>query len=160
MVEMELATALRDRPGPSPDLSVRMARPEDAPAVVAFTERVWAGRPYVTAPQLEATRRWLTTADPELLLLAEDGSGLVGLVSARITTRQAEIDDVQVDPRRQRQGIATQLLTELVDRLRDRTALPVRLHTEGHDPAGARSLYERLGFRVVATHQRYRKQLG
>jgi len=36
---------------------------------------------------------------------------------------------------------------------------PVRLHTEGHDPAGARSLYERLGFVTVREHHRFRRPL-
>ncbi len=36
---------------------------------------------------------------------------------------------------------------------------PVRLHTEGHDPAGALRLYQRHGFAIVGRSHRFRKQL-
>jgi ribosomal protein S18 acetylase RimI-like enzyme len=70
-----------------------------------------------------------------------------------------EIEDVQVDPEFQRRGLATALLARTLAMAAERRAGPVRLHTEGHDPAGARSLYERLGFQVVREHRRYRRPL-
>ncbi len=36
----------------------------------------------------------------------------------------------------------------------------IRLHTDASDRHDARSLYEKLGFRVVKTYARYRKPMG
>ncbi|HEY9291223.1 MAG TPA: GNAT family N-acetyltransferase [Microlunatus sp.] len=71
----------------------------------------------------------------------------------------AEIDDVQTALQWQRRCVASALLTQALGRIRNRTGLPIRLVTEGHDPAGARSLYESLGFVTVSRHGRYRKPL-
>lgn len=160
MVEMQF-TAGRPHPVARPPMvALRTMTPDDAAAIVGLTQRVWADRPFFTMQDIDETQRWLNHADPELYLLAEHDLQLIGLASAEIAERHVEIDDVQVDPSWQRRGVATALVSELLKRLSDRTALPVRLHTEAHDPAGARSLYERLGFVVVTTHDRYRKPLG
>jgi mycothiol synthase len=160
MVEMHF-TAGELKPGPLPSqATLRTMTPNDASAIAGLTQRVWAGRPFFTTQDHEEIQRWLNGAEPELYLLAEHDSQLIGLAAANISERNAEIDDVQVDPAWQRQGVATGLVSDLVTRLAARTAQPIRLHTESHDPAGARSLYERLGFAVVSTHHRYRKQLG
>jgi mycothiol synthase len=160
MVEMQLTAGRPDPAALPPTVALRTMTPEDASAITGLTQRVWADRPFFTMPDLDETRQWLNQADPELFLLAEYDSHLIGLASAEIAARCAEIDDVQVDPSWQRRGVATALVSELLIRLSDRTEQPVRLHTEAHDPAGARSLYERLGFVVVTTHDRYRKQFG
>jgi mycothiol synthase len=160
MVEMQFTPGqLGSRPLP-PHVVLRTVAADDASAIAALTERVWANRPFFSTSSLEEVRQELARADPELYLLAEHESHLIGLASAAIAVGCAEIDDVQVDSTWQRHGVATALVSELVSRLTGRTNQPVRLHTEGHDPAGARSRYEQLGFVVVSTHHRYRKQLG
>lgn len=119
-----------------------------------------------------SVRRWTETGNVVIQLLdvwAAPGSArtaveealfsrgvVVGLASAVLHDGFVEIDDVQVDPDWQRQGIASSLMALLFRRIRERSELPVRLHTEGHDPAGALTLYESLGFRVVARHHRMR----
>ncbi|MEU4620327.1 hypothetical protein AB0G04_10170 [Actinoplanes sp. NPDC023801] len=55
-----------------------------------------------------------------------------------------------------RHGLASALLARALVNLDG----PARLRTEGHDPAGALTLYERFGFRVVSRHHRYRKPLA
>jgi mycothiol synthase len=160
MVEMQFSPGKLESRPLAPHLVLRTVTADDAAAIAALTERVWANRPFFSASSFEEIRQDLARADPELYLLAEHESHLIGLASAEIAVGCAEIDDVQVDPTWQRHGVATALVSELVTRLTHRTNRPIRLHTEGHDPAGARSLYERLGFTVVTTHHRYRKQLG
>ena len=56
--------------------------------------------------------------------------------------------------------MATALLTGILTTPPLQTGGPFHLHTEGHDPAGARSLYERLGFGVEREYRRYRKPLN
>ena len=63
---------------------------------------------------------------------------------------------MRTDPAFQRRGLASAPVRRTLVDLARRAAGPVRLHTGGHDPAGARSLYERLGFRTVREHGRYR----
>lgn len=159
VVEMEATRDVTSAATLPDGLAVRTARPDDAARVAALTARVWAGRDHFVAPSVDDVRGWLARADLDLYLLAEHGPDLVGLASATLWPLVAEIDDVQVHPDWQRRGTATGLLVDLARRIRERTASPLRLRTAAEDPAGARSLYERLGFRVVETHHRQRKPL-
>lgn len=158
MVELELL----DR-APRTDLplgvALREARPEDVAALAALLEQVWSGRPYFTPPTPGDVARWLDEADPELFLVAEDGTGPIGLASAVITEGRAELDDLGVAPAARGRGIGAALVSALLDRLDRRRASPVRLCTEAHDPAGALRLYRRLGFTVVGRSRRFRKPL-
>jgi ribosomal protein S18 acetylase RimI-like enzyme len=160
MVEME-----HDRspmqPRRLPDgVTVRAAALADARPLLALTARVWAGRPFFTLPAEDRFRAWLRRADLSLFQVATVGDRIVGFVALNRTHVRIEIEDVQVDPDLQRRGLATAMLTRTLTMLAAQDACPVRLHTEGHDPAGARSLYERLGFRVVGEYRRYRKALS
>ena len=158
MVELELGVRHNRGPVP-PGVVIRPAQPADAASVAHLIEEVWAGRPYFGGLTVERTALWLEKTDPELFLLAEAARQLIGLAAAKINERVVEIDDLGVLPTWRRHGLATGLMTELLDRIGNRTALPVRLLTEAHDPSGARALYERLGFTTAARHGRYRKPL-
>jgi mycothiol synthase len=107
----------------------------------------------------EQFRDWLRRSDLDWFQVATVSDRIVAFVAASCTPVRVEIEDVQVDPDFQRRGLATALLTRTLTILAGQGADAIRLHTEGHDPAGARSLYERLGFRVVREHGRYRKPL-
>jgi len=159
MVEMGhdgSAVPLRRLP---PGAVVRLASVADAGALVALTAGVWAGRAYFTPPAEEQFRDWLRRSDLDWFQVATVSDRIVAFVAASCTPVRVEIEDVQVDPDFQRRGLATALLTRTLTMLAGQGADAIRLHTEGHDPAGARSLYERLGFRVVREHGRYRKPL-
>lgn len=166
MVEMEHdRSGVRPRPLPE-GVSVRPATVADARSLAALTTRVWAGRPFFVAPGEEEVRDWLRRSPAPLFQVATAGERVVGLVAVSRTRLAAQIEDVQVDPAFQRRGLATALLARALAGLAEQPGpaehggVPVRLHTEAHDPAGARSLYERLGFRVVRVHARYREPLG
>jgi ribosomal protein S18 acetylase RimI-like enzyme len=158
MVELELTDRAPRTLLPA-GTTLREAAPGDADQVAALLGRVWAGRPYFTPPEPAEVRRWLGETDPELYLLAEDDAGPIGLASAVIEDGRAELDDLGVDPGAHGRGIGSGLVSELLDRLERRGASPVRLHTEGHDPAGALRLYLRQGFTIVGRSHRFRKQL-
>ena len=157
MVELELTDRAPRSPLPA-GISLREARPDDAEALTRLLHRVWAGRPYFTPPDRAEVGQWLADADPELYLLAEDGTGTVGLASAELGDDRAELDDLGVDPAVRGRGLGSALVTELLDRLARRGMARVRLHTEGHDPAGALRLYRRLGFTIVGRSHRFRKE--
>jgi mycothiol synthase len=160
MVEMEHNGSLV-QPRQLPDgISVRSATVADARSLVALTARVWAGRPYFTLPAEDRLRDWLSRSQLALFQVATVADRVVGFVAAGRTPARVEIEDVQVDPDFQRRGLATAMLTRTLSTLARQGIGPIRLHTEGHDPTGARSLYERLGFQVVREHGRYRKPLS
>ncbi|MFC7480353.1 GNAT family N-acetyltransferase [Luedemannella flava] len=121
---------------------------------------MWAGRPFSTLPTEDGLRDWLSRSQLALFQVATIADRVVGLVAASRTPARIEIEDVQVDPDIQRRGLATAMLTRTLRTLTQQGTGPIRLHTEGHDPAGARSLYERLGFQVVREYHRYRKSLS
>ena len=160
MVEMEHDRSPM-RPRRLPDgVTVRAATVADAGPLVALTARVWAGRQYFTLPTEDRFRDWLRRSELSLFQVATVDERVVAFVAASRTPNRVEIEDVQVDPDFQRRGLATVMLTRTLTTLAEQGSCPTRLHTEGHDPAGARSLYERLGFRVVREHGRYRKPLS
>jgi mycothiol synthase len=160
MVEMEHHGSL-PQPGQLPDgITVRSATVADARSLVALTARAWAGRPYFTLPSEDRLRDWLSRSQLAQFQVATIADRVVGFVAASHTPARAEIEDVQVDPDFQRRGLATAMLTRTLGTLTRQGIGPIRLHTEGHDPAGARSLYERLGFQVFREYGRYRKPLS
>lgn len=159
MVEMELGGAVSStRPVPA-GLLVRDAVVDDAAALIDLTDRVWAGRPYFISPTVDRFRGWLSRSDLSLFQVATTGDRIIGFVASIVHATHAEVDDVQVDPDWQRRGLASALLIRNLELLAARGVRPIRLHTEGDDPAGALSLYRRLGFDVVREYHRYRKPL-
>ena len=91
-------------------------------------------------------------------LAALRGEALVGyLVCSRYDTVW-HIMNVAVDPAVRRQGIATALLTGLIERINDtraRFTLEVR-----ESNTGAIALYERYGFRAAGRRRRYYQDNG
>jgi len=89
-----------------------------------------------------------------LVLLATQGSAVVGFISAQFVLDEAEIFDLAVCLAARRRGIGRHLLGALVDRVRQlgatRTVLEVR---RGNGPAVA--LYESVGFVQVGERSRY-----
>ena len=159
MVEMELGTPVGSTEPLPEGLLVRDAVVDDAAALIGLSERAWAGRPYFTSPTEGQFRAWLSRSDLSLFQVATTRGRIVGLVASIAHDTHAKIDDVQVDPDWQRHGLASALLTRNLKLLAARGVRPIRLHTEGHDPAGALSLYRQLGFDVVREYHRYRKPL-
>lgn len=149
MVDMEHdGTPLAPTPVPE-GITIRTPVVDDAPALTVLSARAWAGRLFTTETTEEWMRDWLGRSDLSLFRVATAGGRVVGLVGASRT----EIEDVEIDPGFQHRGLATALITRTLAGLNG----PVRLNTEAHDPAGAKALYERLGFRDVREYRRYRK---
>lgn len=95
--------------------------------------------------------------DPTLCDVAWSEDQVVGFVLGRISTGVGVVTEVAVRPRWQRRGIARSLMQYALNSLDERGVLQVRLFTDADDGQGARSLYERLGFRECKQHVFYRK---
>lgn len=158
MVEMERSTsAVSSRLAP---VQVRSVNQADYEAMHELTQVVWAARAYLTMPTLSFYREWVADADPDLMLLAFHEADLVGYIAAEVQQDGMRVGDVQVHPAHQRQGIATELIRRIAEQADRRSCQRVYLETEGDNPAGARTFYERLGFRLAAERLRYRRPVN
>lgn len=97
--------------------------------------------------------------DPALCKVAWADDQLVGFVLARIGRGVGTIAEVAVHRAWQRRGIARGLMLAALNAVHERGCTQARLFTDADDGQGARSLYERLGFREVKQHIFYRKPL-
>ncbi len=99
--------------------------------------------------QYEAQDRAITSATPGATraVIELDGAA-VGLFVVHRTPTEIRIVDISLLPEARGAGIGTAVLTELICESRS-TQRPVTLHVAHGNRA--RTLYERLGFRLVAT---------
>jgi [ribosomal protein S18]-alanine N-acetyltransferase len=124
---------------------IRAATPDDVPAIRALERRAdtaahWAEREYDALFAADAPVR--------IALVAVDESNtaqVTGFVIARCAPDDWEIENVVVDRERQRRGIATKLIQELVQQAHTSGATSVLLEVRESNLA-ARGLYEKLGF--------------
>lgn len=84
---------------------------------------------------------------------------IIGQITATIDNEKAEILEVGVLPEYWRQGIATQLVMRTLIKIFEKGSMRIRLHTDAFNRYGAKSMYEKIGFRVVDESIRYRKSL-
>jgi ribosomal-protein-alanine N-acetyltransferase len=123
-------------------MTVREARPEDSPAILAILQAsAEAGTWSADDLRLPGRRCWV----------ADSPAGVRGVLLASVAVEgESEILTLAVDPRARRQGIASALLRAL---LRERPG-PIFLEVRPSNTA-ARQLYQRLGFEVVGRRPGY-----
>jgi ribosomal protein S18 acetylase RimI-like enzyme len=140
-------------------MNIRPATIADLAAVLALVPRLAAtgSPPGRDAQQIEAsdiesvTRALQRPAADEVLLVAEDAGGLLGLIHVKTVvdyfTQQpiAHVSDVVVAASAEGRGIGKALMHAAEDWARDQGYAIVQLHVLV-DNARARSMYERLGY--------------
>lgn len=91
----------------------------------------------------------------------ENTGVIAGFVTGKIDDERAEILQVTVvdKPEFRRKGLASYLMCELLLEFQNRGVTYVRLQTDAEGKRGGRQLYEKLGFKPLKTHFRYRKPL-
>ena len=128
---------------------VRLAEPGDAPSLALLLHDFNAefGEPVPEPGELALRVRELIEGGAITALLAE-GEGMVllrFLPSLLSESLDCYLEEVYVVPARRRCGIGTALVESTLAHARERGAGYVYLGT-GEEDAGARALYERLGF--------------
>ena len=142
---------------------LRPVLPEQYRAIWQAGRQHWAGLTKVTnIPTEEDYQEFLSliTPDPTLLMVAWRNGQPVAIVQGHIMQDTGIIDDVIVSPAYKRRGLAQALMRYDMLAMREKGVKRIRLHTDASDRHGAKSLYEKLGFRVVKTYPRYRKPMG
>ena len=131
---------------PTAAIEVRRLTYADLPQVVAIERRAF------TTPWSLAMFVLELSKPSGVCLAAEVENELVGyLVCSRYDTVW-HVMNVAVDPDRRRRGIATALITALLDRIGDDAQITLEVRRSN---AGALALYERFGFRSAGVRRRY-----
>lgn len=122
---------------------------------------VYTNRSFISTPTETDYQEFLGNPlnDYSLWTVAWYQNAITGLVLSQIENGLGEVTEVGVLESYRRQGLAYALLTENLNRLQHRGVSVVRLHTSGENVSGAKSLYEKVGFKVLKTYARYRKKM-
>jgi len=122
---------------------------------------VYATRQFTHLPTEEDFREFSTHPlnDYNLWDVAWHENEIAGVVISRIQEGRAEVFEVSVAEPYRRRGLAYALLWRNLTRLKERNCGVIRLYTSGDNIAGARSLYEKIGFKHIKDFNRYRKLL-
>ena len=137
---------------------IRSYEPKDSRQVLVLAEKYAS---WDTTPT-EADIAGFWSSDPELFLVAEADGKVVGFLVGRESrdipdevlrrrgaTKAGSIETLAVDTQYRRRGIATALLNRVFDLFRQMGVDYVSLAVPAEE-AGARRLYEKLGFRERA----------
>lgn len=142
-------------PDQATDAELRPPEPGDAAAIAPMHEAEFPGT-YLTAQQLVAG-----DADASrVTLIAEVSGDVVGYGSGRVQADgEGFIDFVAVEPAARGHGLGRQLVVALTRELLGRSGTGRVSLTVQESRTGARSLYERLGFRPDGSFIAYRSWL-
>jgi len=153
------------RPSLPEGFVLRPTIPEHYRTIWEAGNRYWAGLTRATnVPTEEDYQEFLSliTPDPVLLIVIWHDEQPVAIVQGHMPQDSGPgvVDDVVVSPAYKRLGLARAAMTEQIIAMKKRGAQRIRLFTDASNRHGARSLYEKLGFRVVKLFPRYRKPMG
>ncbi len=134
------------------ELDIRRLSYADLPQVIAIERRSFPTPWSLAMFVLELSK------PSGICLAATRGGELVGYLVCSRYDRVWHLMNVAIDPGERRQGLATALLLELLDRVHDDHAqytLEVR-----QSNGGAIALYRRFGFRAAGLRRRYYQDNG
>lgn len=89
-----------------------------------------------------------------LWLVAMDGEKLTGYIGSQTVEGETDMMNVAVHPAYRRQGIAEQLILELVKSLKEKDSHSLTLEVRSSNTP-AKNLYEKLGFTQVGLRKNY-----
>jgi ribosomal protein S18 acetylase RimI-like enzyme len=126
-------------------IETRAATEDDRADVLAFCAQTWDGGDYIDA----VWDTWLADTTGALLVATHAGRP-IGLAHLRMmSTDEAWIEGVRVDPRVRRQGVARTLISRTLATAHERGAAVARYFTDSDNIASQR-LFDRFGFTRVA----------
>jgi len=131
---------------------IRPAALDDVPAIIAL-ERQAASAAHWTP------ERYQTRVDERHVWLAEsaDQAEVCGFICAQVISGEWEIENIVVEERFRRRGIAGELLRALIQEARSAGGSVVLLEVRESNSA-ARTLYAKHGFREVGRRRAYYRE--
>lgn len=140
---------------------LRPVKSEDIRMIWEANNKVYANRDFVTPPTEEDFKDFVENPNNDFSLwhVAWYGDEVAAFVLSEIKDGKAELTEVSTVEKYRRKGLAQTLLTKNLIALRERDVKVIRLHTSGENVEGARTLYEKVGFKHLKDHIRYRKPL-
>src|SRR3984893_17568342 len=134
-----------------PQIEIRDARAEDRDAVLAFCTQTWEWRDYIEYVWDE----WLHDPNGVLFVATSDGQP-VGIGHMRmLTSTEAWLEGMRVDPAYRRQGLAEAINNEMLAEAMRRGAKVARLITESTNSNSIR-LLERGYMRQIGAYAPYK----
>ncbi|MFD1931369.1 ribosomal protein S18-alanine N-acetyltransferase [Nonomuraea mangrovi] len=88
------------------------------------------------------------------VVAVDDDDLIIGYAGLAVAADQADVQTIAVLTERQREGVGSAMLTELLDEARRRAAQEIFLEVRADNPR-ARSVYERFGFEEIGVRRRY-----
>ncbi|MDR3749310.1 MAG: ribosomal protein S18-alanine N-acetyltransferase [Acidobacteriota bacterium] len=140
------------------DMLIRTATFADVPAMCELEEQSVAAAHW---SEHEYDALFAADAPPRRVLVAVNGTddAVMGFLIASCATDAWEIENVVVAPEERRQGIASELVSNLISRARAGAATSVLLEVRESN-AAARGLYEKHGFRLQGRRPQYYRDPG
>lgn len=126
----------------APAARIRPFTDADEEAVVALWQRASLTRPW-NDPHADIARK--RTVQPELFLVATDGSEVVGSAMFGYDGHRGWVNYLAADPAHRRRGIARALMAEGERLLRERGCPKLNLQVRG-DNTAAMAFYDAIGY--------------
>jgi [ribosomal protein S18]-alanine N-acetyltransferase len=131
-------------------IRVRVAKLDDIPTAMSFaahaaTAANWSHKQYVAA---------FSDAEYHMCLIVEDHGEVMGFAVARMLPGEWEVENIAVAGAARRRGLATRLMSELMERARAADAKQVFLEVRESNHA-ARALYEKWAFEAAGRRKSY-----
>ena len=139
---------------------IKPVAPENYREVYEVNKKVYAGTWGDVPVSDEDYQEFLEdNPDPSLWTVAWLGNQIAGFVLSFIAKGIGVVNEVSVLPEFRRKGLARALLINNLRLLQTKGIKVVRLHTDAEGKAGARQLYESLGFKPLKVSYRLRKPI-
>ena len=128
---------------------IRLAIADDIPAM-----RVLASQSPEAAQWTEQHYAAMSADESRLALVAVERGKVLGFLVVHDIAGECEMENIVVSPDERRQGIARELLSELLKKAVQRGIRTIHLEVRGQNRA-ARALYERLAFVQSGVRRNY-----
>ncbi len=169
LVQMEylIPEDLRTIPTPS-DIEIRPPEPADAAKMwrarrAAYSDVPLAGIPMSDEESEIGELRNAIEETGHLWRIAWSGDSIASEIWCSISnykgSKTGSLDEVHTVPQFQWKGIGRALMNQVLLMFKQMDVSRVRLHTMDDNRRGAKTFYEKIGFRTIKTFPRYRKPL-
>jgi mycothiol synthase len=162
MIEMDfdISQSLQDISLPT-GFEIREVNLENLRKIWDVNISIYKNRDFVTSTTEVDFKKFLKNPNIDFSLwhVAWKGNDIASFVISEVNGRRGEVIEVSTVEKYRRKGLAQSLLTKNILALKSKNINVIRLHTNGENLAGARSLYEKIGFTHLKDHVRYRKTL-